>query len=276
LNILFYNTFKTKRLENINRLIVDIALEKKCDLLVLAEYGGSIDMLCSQINSVSKAQYKPIPNNGGCGKIYGLIKGKYSIESIQEQSRYQIVMVETTLYKLIIGMIHNVSPLYASALTQLNELSCFYEDICDAEDRLGTRNTMLIGDFNVNPFDYACIAANTLHAIPYREEVKSPGRTVMGRKYLKFYNPTWKLLGKREPPYATYYQNRSDIVNYYWHMFDQVLIRPQLASAFDEGALAIVTETESHKLLLEGYKPNSSQYSDHLPLYCELKEANMI
>lgn len=34
-----------------------------------------------------------------------------------------------------------------------------------------TRNVLAMGDLNVNPFEETCIAANTIHAIPYVEEL---------------------------------------------------------------------------------------------------------
>ena len=32
---------------------------------------------------------------------------------------------------------------------------------------------------------------------------------------------------------GTMYYNSSDAINYYWHLYDQVLIRPELIDTFD-------------------------------------------
>ena len=258
-------------MENIDNFLIEVIRERACDLVVLAEYGESISKLCEKINAVSESDYKPIPNNNGCDRIKGLIKSKYRIVSIQEQARYQIVMIETTLYKLLIGMIHNLSKLDYSERSQEALLNHFNYDLCEAEKSQDSNNTMVLGDFNVDPFEPACIAANTLHAIPFVEEVETLARVVSGIEYHKFYNPTWKLMGRKDIPYATCYYNKSDIVNYYWHMFDQVIIRPQLIPAFQEDSLTIIEKSTSHNLLMNK-KPNSKNYSDHLPLFYKLKE----
>lgn len=271
MNVLFWNTFRTRNKGNIDNCIMDLVSEKGCDIIILAEYLEPIVNLCNMVNTDSELEYKPIPNYSGCDKIKGIINAKYAIESIQEQARYQIVKIETMAYKLLIGMIHNVSAFHNSKETQAVILEQFSCDINEAEKSQSIKNTMVIGDLNVNPFEPACIAANTLHAIPFAEEVEKTTRIVVGKEYQKFYNPTWKLLGRKEIPYATYYYSNSDAVNYYWHMFDQVIIRPRLIPAFFEESLSIIIETENHKLL-KGGKPDMESYSDHLPLFYEMKE----
>ena len=150
----------------------------------------------------------------------------------------------------------------------------FHQDLRRCEANHGCENTIVIGDFNVNPFEKACISARNMHAIPYKEEVfDRNNRVVNERPRSIFYNPTWKFIGRTAPPYTTYYSNQSGkAINYYWYSFDQVIIRPQLIRAFDEEKLAIITATGNHSLTKKGNKPDETKYSDHLPLFCVLKE----
>ena len=252
--------------------MTELILEKDCDIIILAEYADNIQILCGLTNILSKDEYIPIPNNGGCEKIKGLIKKKYNIEVVLEQSRYQIVIIRTTLYKLIVAMIHNISKLTPSEEEQKENLRIFHQDICAEEKKHQTKNSIAIGDFNVNPFEVACIAANTLHAIPFLEEVKSSNRIVQDRLYQKFYNPMWKFYGNREVPYSSYYlDNSGKHINYYWNAYDQIIIRPELINAFEDDSLTIIIETQNHNLL-KNKKPDKENYSDHLPLFCTLKE----
>jgi len=46
LNILFWNTYRTKNKENIDNCIVDLTMKKGCDIVILAEYIEPIDYLC--------------------------------------------------------------------------------------------------------------------------------------------------------------------------------------------------------------------------------------
>ena len=254
---------------------MELTVEKECDIVILAEYSDAIIQFCNKINIMAKDAYAPIPAHGGCKRIKGIANKKYHIESIREQNRFQIVVVNTSYYKLIIAMIHNVSKLHTSEEEQKEILRLFHKDICEEEKKHNTKNTIVIGDFNANPFESSCIAANMMHAIPYIEELKSTARIIQGKEYQKFYNPMWKFMANRESPYATYYYNNSDMVNYYWNAYDQIIIRPHLLCAFEYDSLNIITETTNHQLL-KNRKPNKEKYSDHLPLYCILREENII
>ena len=266
MNILFWNTGR-RNLGNVEDCLLELITERDLDLVILAEYKGKIERLCN-------LPYVPIVNSG-CEYIHALIKDKYKVSVLREAHRFNIVKISTPYSELLIAMIHNISKLNnVSEHSQITELAKFHYEINKQEDVYNCQNSIAIGDFNVNPFEIACISASAMHAIPYLEEVQKPSRIVQQEIYRKFYNPMWKFLGNRAPPYATYYYNKSgDVVNYYWNGFDQVMVRPGLINAFDENALEIIIETKSkgHQLLKNG-KPNKADYSDHLPLFCVLKE----
>jgi len=275
LNILFWNTSRNDDKNNINDSIKEMTLEKSCDIVVLAEYSFDINELISLINVSGKKSFIMIPDNLGCKKIKGFISNTYNTEVLQEQTRYKIIKLETTYYKLIIGMIHNVDKFSSSENEQKEILRLFSNDIFEVETRHNTKNTIVLGDFNASPFEESLIAANAMHAIPYRNETTDKGRRVNGVYYEKFYNPMWKLLAKEESPYATFHYNNSKLANYYWYMLDQFIIRPGLIPAFDESTLNILTETKGHKLIKENGFPNKDDYSDHLPIFCTIKEEKL-
>ncbi|MCL1872902.1 MAG: endonuclease/exonuclease/phosphatase family protein [Clostridiales bacterium] len=275
MNILFWNVNKKKA---IDACLEELILAKDCDIVVLAEYENDVNELNDLVNISSRRQYNPLPSfldrKGilGCKKIHGLIDAKYYVEVLQEEERYKIVLITTSIYKLIIAMIHNISLIRAGEDEQSQIIKDFVQDICEQEEMQSSRNTIIIGDLNVNPFEKPCVAANVLHAIPYKEMLCRPARIVQNSEYLKFYNPMWKFLYSRKAPYGTYfYDNSGHIVNYYWNTFDQVIVRPQLINAFDDNSLSIITQVNEHNLLFNG-KPNKNKYSDHLPIYFNIKE----
>jgi hypothetical protein len=80
----------------------------------------------------------------------------------------------------------------------------------------------------------------------------------------------WNLLGDATPgPPGTYYYNNSEPKVYFWNMFDQVLIRPQLVDKFNGQTLAIVQSVGDISFLSESGTPNGDLASDHLPLIFE-------
>ncbi|MCL2577138.1 MAG: endonuclease/exonuclease/phosphatase family protein [Defluviitaleaceae bacterium] len=271
MNILFWNTgLNGKRVANasdINKCLREMIEENNIDLLVLAEYNSGIQSLCQQSN----AQFYPLFNNSEY--IKAMINHNYSIETLIDQSRYLIAKITTVSYKMVIGMVHNASKLHYDDEDQEFRMQTFHKDLCQCEEDHNCKNTIVIGDFNVNPFEKACVSARNLHAIPFREIVTQKVRRKINDDYCPmFYNPTWKFMGKKMPPYTTYYCDRSGkAINYYWYAFDQVIVRPQLVEAFDEEKLAIITTTRNHMLIKDG-KPDKIKYSDHLPLFCVLKE----
>lgn len=79
----------------------------------------------------------------------------------------------------------------------------------------------------------------------------------------------WELLGNSEIC-GTMYYNSSDSINYYWHIYDQVLITPDLIDSFNIDGLKIITKTnQSNFLTLSGLL--NKNISDHLPIKFNLK-----
>jgi exonuclease III len=275
MKIIFWNVNApekvTEKAEKITDCIWELIIENDIDLLILAEYGEDIEDFCNLTNKKSETQYAAI-SDYSCKKITGLVNSKYSLDILQGESRYMIIKISYANYKFLVGMIHNVARPRSSDSLREEMLYRFRRDIEKQEELHRCKNTIVIGDYNANPFEKACVSASSMHGIPFREEVERlPNRVIQGEVYEKFYNPTWKFFGNREIPYTTYHYNNSDMENYYWNAFDQVMIRPDLIKFFNEDEYKIITKTKSHNLMKNG-KPNKVNYSDHLPLFCILKE----
>jgi hypothetical protein len=77
----------------------------------------------------------------------------------------------------------------------------------------------------------------------------------------------WGCFGDRTPgPPGTHYSRGAD-VSYFWHIFDQVLIRPDLIERFDDEALQTLAAVGSMPLIGENGRP---AVSDHLPISFKL------
>ena len=70
---------------------------------------------------------------------------------------------------------------------------------------------------------------------------------------------------------GTIYHNPSNSIQYFWNMFDQVLIRPDIIPYFDNDSLKIVTSGKSYNLLNANGRIDSERISDHLPIMFNLK-----
>ncbi len=124
----------------------------------------------------------------------------------------------------------------------------------------------------MNPFEHGMVAASGLHSVMSRETAKRETRVVQGREYPFFYNPMWGHLGDRMSTTAgSYYYENAEHVNYFWNLFDQVLIRPELAIRFDSSDLKIVTAIGEGSLVRTDGRPDKNRFSDHLPVVFDLE-----
>ena len=270
MNVAFWNVNKNDAIDD---CLEQLVLEHDIDILIFAEYTGDIERFSARFDATNKP-YRALQTIG-CDRIKGIVSTKYNQELLTTESRYCLVHISTTYFNLLFGMIHGESKLNSQDEDRAATFIRFYRDIEHNEDKLKLSNSLIIGDLNSNPFEKNIIGASTLHAIPYREEVSKPTRIVSGKQYKKFYNPMWKFFGERTPPYGTYYYNSSSTVNYYWNVFDQVIIRPSLLNAFNEEDLKILTNIGTDQLLDIAKKPNKN-YSDHLPLIFKIQENKIV
>lgn len=156
-----------------------------------------------------------------------------------------------------------------SLADQALHASTVARDILREEQHLGVSHTVLVGDLNMNPYDVGVVGAQGLHGVMTRQIARRVGRVVAGRRYPFFYNPMWGLFGDRtEGPPATYYHRSSPPSSQFWHMYDQVLLRPSLMDKLLE--LRVLESDGASTLLSTAGLPDTVRGSDHLPLFFRL------
>jgi hypothetical protein len=174
---------------------------------------------------------------------------------------------------ILIAATHFPSKLFRDEYHLWERANQISAKIREVEGALGTSRTVLVGDLNMNPFEKGVISASGLHAVMTRAIARKEGRTVDRESYPFFYNPMWGRFGDNtEGPPGTYYRQGSSLTEYFWHTFDQVLIRPALLDRFDENSLQVLTECGERRFLRQSGIPDNSRVSDHLPLLFTLKE----
>ena len=265
MKFLFWNTHKN---ENINEILSELIVENDISVVVLAEYTAEINSLKEllYINDAEMNQYV----TAGCEriKILGNIK---NVEPGLQTDHYSIQIINN---EIIICGIHLNSQIF-SQNKEYREILIerLINDIESTEKEFDLKDTVIVGDFNLNPYDDSCIDARFFHSIPIYEEAKRTKRVVSGREFSMFYNPMWNFLGDERKPYGTYYYAGSGVRNTYWNIYDQVIIRPSLKRKFPNESLKIITETKT-KYLLDANGHPDKNISDHLPIIFEILEDN--
>ncbi len=264
MNYLFWNTNKNK---DINTILKSIIIENNCDVVGLAEYEDNI-------NELIKALYKDGYNfykldQMGCKRIQIITKFKPNqIKVRYDKDKYTIKTIpHKTHTEINVVFLHLQSKTNDEHDEGRNfELSQIKSNLEEIEQKYNNKKSIILGDFNMNPFERPMVSAGGIHSLNSSRETKKGERVVGGYNFSMFYNPMWNLFGDRLKPEGTYYYNKSQHVNYFWNIFDQVIIRPELIEYFDIEKLKIITGVSEMSLLNKNGKPNK-KFSDHLPLF---------
>lgn len=256
MNISFWNTHKNK---SINEFLISMIIEKNIDMMILAEYEDDINHLINELY-IKKKYYTEITPIA-CKKIKILYRKNIIIEINNECSNYVSISVLNCNLNFELFATHFPSKLYTSEDNRRLIAGILKNDI-EQYDKV-----LVVGDFNCNPFEKTMSALSGLLSLPTRKYKK---RKVDGIEKKILYNPMWKFFGDFESIPGTYFYNSSDDLNYYWNLFDQVLVSQEMVDLFNNESLEIIKKINK-KSLIKRNKINK-ELSDHLPIVFSLKE----
>lgn len=263
MKVLFWNTHKNT---NINSTLCELIVENNVSVIVLAEYTADFNDL---LNVLLLKYGIKMQRYCSCCKRITIIGEPNNVEARFDSDHTTIQIING---KDILCCTHLNSKIYSDNEAHREILIAqLIQEVCAVEKDLDSENTMIVGDFNINPYDPSCVDARYFHSLPVYEETRRKTRIVAGNEYAMFYNPMWRFLGDAQQPYGTYYHNKSNSINTYWNLYDQVIIRPALKERFVDDSLKIITETQSKYLLDTNGHPDET-ISDHLPIFFEIQE----
>jgi len=261
--VLFWNTAGRE----VSNALRNLVHGRSVDLLLLAESAMPPAKILSALNAGSKRMYRFVRSNCPRITIFARLPVAWLGEVLDTDHLTIRRVTLPALEPFLIGAVHLRSKLYQSPASAMIGLIQLAERLRRTEERLGTDRTVLIGDFNANPFEDGMLAAHGLHAVMCAKRAARVSRVVDGEVCRFFYNPMWGLYGDLSPgPPGTYHRSSAEEVNPFWNMYDQVLVRPALLPAFRPDELTIITEDGAERFLTRSGTPNRRQFSDHLPV----------
>ena len=269
MTFLFWN-IKKKPLQN---AIGELAEIHEVDVLILAECEIERSDMLMQLNSRSDPSFSLPFSASQRIDIYTRFPKRW-LRSVAEEGNLSIRHFRNPISDLQILLVaaHLPSKLYLNNEDQMQLAPRWRQQIEDAEQAVGHKRTVVVGDLNMNPFDPGVTSGEGFHGLMDKRIAIRSSRKVLGKDRDFFYNPMWSLLGDEStgPPGTYYYDASSRPLNYYWHMFDQVLLRPELVPLFPSGELKILTDAETNSLMNARGIPDSREASDHFPLLFRL------
>lgn len=175
---------------------------------------------------------------------------------------------------VLIVSVHLRSKLAASENDQYARVRRLSEEIVRVETTEKTTHTVVVGDFNMDPFEIGMQACDGMHALLSKHEiaVRRGSRIHDTRSYRMFFNPAWRLHGEQiaGPPGSYHYAGDGVLVQY-WHLFDQVLVRPELIEDLSGTDIRVLDAAGGESLLDHAGRPDRTRFSDHLPLLFRLR-----
>lgn len=261
LNILFWN-LKRNAIEG---YIIDCIVENNVDIAVFSEFDG-VDFI--KIEKSLGKMYGRILAVQDDRKVTLIAKTTFSVAIIPQQNRYNIYNVKTAVKDYLLAAIHLEDRRNYESGERIETIKGLVADIEQTEELLKCGNTIVIGDFNANPYDEELLSKFAFNAVLFKtiidkRELTNPNSL----KRKRFYNPILHYISEDTEMYGSFYHAK-DYRTPYWHCLDQVLIRRDLVNSVKH---VEYLKRISTKDLLENAIPNG-KISDHLPLLVNLLE----
>ncbi|MEK7950409.1 hypothetical protein [Luteolibacter soli] len=261
---------------NINRKDLNAATRslveaKNLDVLLLCEPDGDPDELIVGLNELDQGLYYRVPVLAPRFQVYTRLMNEF-IRPRFDGPRCSVLTISIPgIPPFNLMLIHANCANYHSDQNIALELIEIAKQLRLIESEDGHTRSIVVGDFNQNPYSTGLLAANGFHAIMDAAEARKGSRIVQQKPWDYFYNPMWSLMGDRSKgPPGTHFYRGNGLVEQQWHMLDQVIVRPSLLEFFDLEKLEILTALGKLPLLTASNRPRRSDLSDHLPIYFEL------
>lgn len=261
LKFLFWNVGR----KALHEPVAQLAREHEIDVVAIAEQPAGED-LSGGLRDVYEDFRESLFE---CDKINVYYRSsRLSIAPRQGSERVAIGELSVAAHPpLLFAAAHLVDPRSAKESSRALDAVRVGDLIRDQEVKAGHTRTLLVGDLNMNPFEPGVTGASAIHAVMTRELARGEARVVGGVRYPFFYNPMWGYFGDvGSGPPGTYYRRKGEQDEQFWHIYDQVLVRPSLLDQFPAEHVRIIDEYGGVRLTTPSGLPDAQRVSDHLPL----------
>ncbi|MBX9679100.1 MAG: endonuclease/exonuclease/phosphatase family protein [Gemmataceae bacterium] len=267
-SFLFWNVMG----KDLRPLIAEAVRIHDVDILMLAESSVSDKELAASLISITGQPFEAISDARDKVRVFSRLPKNLWIRRQTDHLSARMVIWSLNIGPgILVAVTHFLSKKNVNEGEQSMLAVELAKEISRVEDAVGYQRTVRVGDLNMNPFDAGVTGAQSLHAVMTKRLAARMERQVQGSAYRFFYNPMWGLFGDRtDGPPGTFYKRSPGVIELFWHMLDQVLLRPTLMDSLAE--LRVLDSIGNAPLLTEGAAiPNVSIASDHLPIFFRLE-----
>jgi len=185
----------------------------------------------------------------------------------RERKRYCLFRIESG-YNINVALVHLNSDLHSSGREHREaDIGALKRDLLIEEEKYEGKNTLVVGDFNDNPFSETLTGWNGFNTVYFKSSVEKGYRKLHEQQQDIFYNPMLHVLRDSDDEHIAkgtcFFKNRYD-----WDFYDQVLMKFPLVDKFDLEKLRIVSSFNDGNLVQQ-HRMNP-KISDHAPIYFEI------
>ena len=264
------------RVNNLCNALEYLVRSNSVETVLLCDFNIEKDVLLTTLQKADSA-FKPVPSSTDHVTLFTSQPLRYfkliktDAKSEYKGKRISVWRIKLPLQQevLLVG-IHLVSKREYIAIDQEAEARKIVRELVRIETGRNHERTIIAGDFNMNPFETGMTLSDCFNSISSWRVVKHKQRRTIQNdsRCTLFYNAGWSFLGDNTRSVGgTYHDDRTAHNCYYWNVFDQVLLRPDLIDADSEPRIHIVEGYEDQIFVSGPYNaPDAKNWSDHLPL----------
>lgn len=266
--IIFWNVNK----KNLTDFVCSIATSTNADIVVLIENSVSIeDTLEALQTNVSEDFYHPNASMESDKRFHCFCRNNaLNLSEIHFETRTSVREFQIGRHRTLLALVHGIDIRNYDPQTRQSFAQELADQMRFVQTDKGTDKLILLGDFNMNPFDSGMNLAMGLNAMMTKTCVESGRRTHLNKQYDFYYNPMWSLFGDNtDGPAGTIYDT-SNQGPYGWSMLDQVIIHHSVIGLFH--SVKILTDAGIVSLMNRNGRPDTNNASDHFPILVSFRE----
>lgn len=262
---------------NVNRkdltpLVCDLAIETAPDVVVLNECPVPIAETLQALRSRGDTGFF-VPKSASEDRFHCFCRSAaLDLSELHKGIRTSYRRLTLDSEHAVFGLVHGLDMRNYDAAKRQEFAHELANQLAFVKSQCGHNRLILMGDFNMNPYDVGMNLASGLNAMMTKACVSAGQRTYLEKQYDFYYNPMWSLFGDGSAGPAGTFYNLSGPGMYGWNMIDQVIMSHSLVHQLE--SVRIVSHAGGRPLIDDRGRPDSKHASDHLPIVLELKGTN--
>lgn len=266
LRILFWNVNG----KDLTSFISEIVRAEDVSIVVLCEADANNTALLNALQGIDSGFCRP-RLEPQVSKFRCFTRGsELDFSEVHSTKRFSVRRLQIGIHESLVGIVHGKDQRNNDQYARQSFAQEIADEMRMTIERLENKKALLLGDFNLNPFDPVMSLALGFNAMMTRNCIARGMRKVDGKEYDFYFNPMWGFLGDGSdgPPGTVY--DTSNMGLFGWNMPDQVLVHHAMLPHFEK--VRILDRAGARMLVKKSGRPANKMASDHLPLLIDLKE----